>query len=116
VGAREVPEFVVINKADVADELTVQRLLRAERRAIAASAHTGEGVDELLARIDVELPRPSVEVEALVPYTEGALVSRVHAEGEVLSEEHTAEGTLLKAQVHEQLAALLEPYAPAARR
>ena len=36
---------------------------------------------------------------------QGGLVSRVHAEGEVLSEEHTAEGTLLKARVHEELAA-----------
>ncbi|UED86979.1 GTPase HflX [Streptomyces profundus] len=115
VGAREVPEIVVINKADVADELTLQRLLRSERRAVAVSAHTGLGLDELLERIEAELPRPSVELEALVPYTQGALVSRVHSEGEVLSEEHTGDGTLLKARVHRELAALLEPYAPATR-
>ncbi|MDT0347321.1 GTPase HflX [Streptomyces litchfieldiae] len=116
VGARDIPEIVVVNKADAADELTLQRLLRAEKRAIAVSARTGQGIDELLAWIDSELPRPAVELEALVPYTQGALVSRVHAEGEVLSEEHTAEGTLLKAQVHHELAALLEPYVPAGRR
>ena len=33
---------------------------------------------------------PEVEVELLLPYTEGSLVARVHAEGEVLAEEHTA--------------------------
>ncbi|WP_062214341.1 GTPase HflX [Streptomyces sp. NBRC 109706] len=115
VGAREVPEIVVINKADVADELTLQRLLRNERRAVAISAHTGLGLDELLERIEAELPRPSVELEVLVPYTQGGLVSRVHTEGEVLSEEHTGDGTLLKARVHRELAALLEPYAPATR-
>ncbi|MFD5319474.1 GTPase HflX [Streptomyces sp. NPDC127098] len=115
VGARDIPEIVVVNKADVADELVLQRLLRAERRAIAVSAQTGQGMAELLATIDAELPRPAVELEALVPYTEGALVSRVHAEGEVLAEEHTGDGTLLKAQVHEELAALLAPYVPAAR-
>ncbi|MDB1088843.1 GTPase HflX [Streptomyces sp. ACA25] len=113
VGAQNIPEIVVINKADLADELTLQRLLRTEPRSIAVSAHTGEGMDRLLAWIDEELPRPEVELEALVPYTEGGLVSRVHAEGEVLSEEHTGEGTLLKAQVHGELAALLEPYIPA---
>ncbi|MEW2067797.1 GTPase HflX [Streptomyces sp. NPDC007346] len=107
VGAVNVREIVVINKADAADPLVLQRLLRNEKYAIAVSARTGAGIDELLALIDAELPRPSVEIEALVPYIQGALVSRVHAEGEVLSEEHTAEGTLLRAQVHEELAAEL---------
>ncbi|MEE1926609.1 GTPase HflX [Streptomyces sp. TRM 70351] len=114
VGATDVPEIVVINKADVADPLVLQRLLRAEQHAIVVSAHSGAGIDELLELIDTELPHPAVELEALVPYTEGGLVSRVHTEGELLSEEHTSDGTLLKARVHEELAAALRPYAPAA--
>jgi GTP-binding protein HflX len=116
VGAHDVPEIVVINKADAADPLTLQRLLRQEKQAIVVSARTGRGVDELLEVIDERLPRPAVEIEALVPYTEGALVARAHAEGEVLSEEHTGEGTLLRARVHDRLAADLGPYAPTARR
>jgi GTP-binding protein HflX len=91
VGAQDVPEIVVINKADQADELTLQRLLRNEKRALVVSAHTGQGLTELLARIDLELPRPAVELEIMVPYTAGSLLSRVHGEGEVLSEEHTVE-------------------------
>uniref|UniRef100_A0AAU2VL78 GTPase HflX n=1 Tax=Streptomyces sp. NBC_00008 TaxID=2903610 RepID=A0AAU2VL78_9ACTN len=114
VGAVDVPEIVVINKADAADPLVLQRLLRIEKHAIAVSARTGAGIDELLALIDGELPRPSVEIEALVPYTQGGLVSRVHAEGEVISEEHLAEGTLLKALVHEELAAELSTFVPVA--
>ncbi|MER5834380.1 GTPase HflX [Streptomyces sp. NPDC002130] len=113
VGATDVPEIVVINKADAADPLTLQRLLRVEKRSIAVSARTGQGIEELLALIDNELPRPAVEVEALVPYTHGKLVARAHDEGEVISEEHTPEGTLLKVRVHEELAAELTPYAPA---
>jgi GTP-binding protein HflX len=109
VGAVDVPEIVVINKADAADPLVLQRLLRIERHAIAVSARTGAGMAELVQLIDDELPRPQIEIEALVPYTEGGLVSRVHADGEVLSEEHTTEGTLLKARVHEELAAALSP-------
>ncbi|MER7758964.1 GTPase HflX [Streptomyces sp. NPDC097619] len=113
VGAVDVPEIVVINKADAADPLVLQRLLRIERRSIAVSARSGMGIEELLALIDSELPRPSVEVEVLVPYTRGSLVARAHAEGEVISEEHTPEGTLLKARVNEELAADLAPYVPA---
>ncbi|MDN0197551.1 GTPase HflX [Streptomyces sp. S.PNR 29] len=114
VGATDVPEIVVINKADLADPLVLQRLLRVEKRSIAVSARTGQGIEELLALIDNELPRPSVEIEALVPYTHGKLVARAHDEGEVISEEHTPEGTLLKVRVHEELAAELAPYVPAA--
>ncbi|MFY1679147.1 MULTISPECIES: GTPase HflX [unclassified Streptomyces] len=113
VGATDVPEIVVINKADLADPLVLQRLLRVEKRSLVVSARSGEGMEELLARIDEELPRPSVEIEALVPYTRGTLVARAHDEGEVLSEEHTSDGTLLKARVHEELAAELLPYGPA---
>ncbi|MFI0985879.1 GTPase HflX [Streptomyces exfoliatus] len=114
VGAVNVKEIVVVNKADAADPLVLQRLLRMEKHSIAVSARSGQGIEQLLALIDSELPRPQVELEALVPYTHGGLVSRVHAEGEVQSEEHTPEGTLLKARVHEELAAMLAPYVPAA--
>lgn len=50
-----------------------------------------------------------------MPYTRGGLIARAHAEGEVVSEEHTPEGTLLKARVHQELAADLAPYVPAKR-
>ncbi|MCT2590593.1 GTPase HflX [Streptomyces sp. N2-109] len=112
VGASDVTEIVVVNKADAADPLVLQRLLRQEKHALVVSARTGQGMDELRALLDAELPRPSVELEVLVPYTQGGLVSRAHAEGEVLSEEHTGEGTLLKARVHEELAAELRAFVP----
>ncbi|MGW9429724.1 GTPase HflX [Streptomyces decoyicus] len=114
VGATDVPEIVVVNKADAADPLVLQRLLRQEKHALVVSARTGQGMEELLTLLDEELPRPQVEIEVLVPYTQGALVSRAHAEGEVISEEHTAEGTMLKARVHAELAAEFQPFAPAA--
>lgn len=113
VGAGDIPELVVVNKADAADPLALQGLLRRHQRRVVVSARTGQGVDELLTQIDETLPRPAVEIDALVPYTQGGLVSRVHAEGEVISEEHTAEGTALRARVHQELASALAPYPPA---
>ncbi|KRV51465.1 ATP-binding protein [Wenjunlia vitaminophila] len=116
VGASEVPEIVVINKADAADPEVLRRLLRLEPHAVAVSARTGEGIEELRARVDAELPRPSTEVEALVPFTRGDLVSRLHVEGELLLEEHTADGTRIRAMVDELLASALAPYAVATQR
>src|SRR4051812_42200566 len=42
VDAQEVPELVVINKADAADPLVVDRLRRRESRSVVVSARTGE--------------------------------------------------------------------------
>ena len=111
VHANQLPEVVVINKADAADPEVVARLRTRERSAIVVSARTGEGLDELRHRIDGLLPRPDVEVEVLVPYDRGDLVSRTHADGEVLTERHTETGTWLHARVVPSLANDLAPFA-----
>ena len=111
VGARDVPEILVINKADAADPLVLSRLQRREPHSVVVSARTGRGLDELLAALERELPRPEVSVEVLVPYSRGDLVARAHDTGEVLCEEHTGEGTRLRALVPPALAGELERYA-----
>ena len=111
IGAAHVPELVVLNKADVAPTETLARLRRREPHSVTVSARTGAGVEDLLAAIEHDLPRPRVEVDVLVPYAQGRLVARVHDEGEVLAEEHTADGTSLRARVGPRLAADLAPYA-----
>ena len=110
IGADKVPELVVINKADIADPLVVARLRQREPHSVVVSAHTGEGITEALEAVEADLPRPQVEVAALLPYDRGDLVSRVHENGEVLSVEHTAHGTLLTARVNESLAGELAAY------
>ncbi|SFB37787.1 GTP-binding protein HflX [Amycolatopsis marina] len=104
-------ELLVINKADIADELSLARLRNLLPGAVVVSAGTGAGVEELVAAIAERLPRPQVVIDAMVPYTRGELVARTHADGEVVSEEHVAEGTRLRARVHPDLAAALEQYA-----
>jgi GTP-binding protein HflX len=110
IGAQDVPEIVVVNKADAADPVVVSRLSRREPHCVVVSARTGRGIDELLALVDAELPRPGVEVEALVPYARGDLVARVHEHGEMLKKEHADEGTRLRALVTPALAAELDPF------
>jgi GTP-binding protein HflX len=107
VGGDAVAELVVINKCDAADPEVLDRLLRREKRSIAVSAKTGQGIDELIERIAAELPRPDVDIHVLVPFNRGDLVSRIHQEGDVLVEEHTGEGTKINARVGSLFAAEL---------
>ena len=78
--------------------------------AVFVSARTGEGVDKLRATIESLLPRPEIEIRALIPYERGDLVNRIHQTGEFLSTEHLAAGTLVTARVNPSLAAELAPY------
>ncbi|EHR51946.1 GTP-binding protein HflX [Saccharomonospora marina XMU15] len=104
------PELLVINKADAADEVTLTRLRHLMPDAVVVSANTGQGINVLVEEIAGRLPRPEAVVEVVVPYTRGELVARAHADGEVLAEEHTPEGTRLRARVRPDLAAALEDY------
>ncbi|MDQ3905332.1 MAG: GTPase HflX [Actinomycetota bacterium] len=104
------PELVVVNKIDNADELVLSRLRCLLPEASFVSAQTGAGINDLLQRIADALPQPQIEVDALVPWTQGALVARVHAEGELLATDHTEDGTRLRARVRPDLAGALAEY------
>ena len=111
IDALTVREIIVVNKIDAADPITLARLRHALPGALFVSARTGEGIDELRLVVAGALPDPAVAVRVLMPFTEGALVSRVHSEGTVLDEQHTADGTRLHARVYPDLAGVLAPFA-----
>ncbi|MGQ0572604.1 MAG: GTPase HflX [Pseudonocardia sp.] len=104
------PELLVVNKTDVAGDLQLARLRHLLPDAVFVSAHRGDGIELLRRRIAELLPRPACDVEVLLPYTAGSLAARLHAEGVVLAEEHTAEGTWLHARVGSELATAVLPY------
>ena len=111
VDAADVKEVIVVNKADAADPEVLDRLRRHEKHCLVVSARTGLGIDALRDLIADELPRPRIDVDVLLPYDRGDLVSRIHEEAEVLASEHTEAGTRLQARVHADLASELAAYA-----
>lgn len=111
IGATDVPELVVINKADLADPMVLARLRQREPHSIVVSAKTGEGIAAALQVIEGELPRPGVEFKALLPYERGDLINRLHQHGEIASMEHTGEGTIVVGRANADLAGELAAYA-----
>jgi GTP-binding protein HflX len=108
IGAADVPELVVVNKADAADPIAVEGLRGHERGAVVVSARTGEGLPALLAELERRLPGRDQEITVMVPYDRGDLISRAHQEGEVLTVNHGQNGTELTARVPPGLAAELD--------
>ncbi len=110
VGAQAVPELLVINKCDLADDEKLRELRRLWPEAVFVSAHSGAGVDQLRTLVEARLPRPAVEISVTVPYDRGDLVAQVHENGEVLRSRHTEAGVELHVRVDEQLAVQLRPF------
>ncbi|MBN9103947.1 MAG: GTPase HflX [Propionibacteriaceae bacterium] len=113
IGAAGVAEQLVMNKIDAAAPDVLLALRGRFPDALFVSARTGEGIDELRDRVAERLPRPAIEVKALVPYARGDLIDRIHNTGEFVSSEHTAAGTRLVARVNADLAGELAAYAEA---
>jgi GTP-binding protein HflX len=104
-GAAAVPEVLVLNKCDIADQDVLMRLRARPEPTVEVSALTGAGLDDLMDEVAERLPRPAVRVDLTLPYTRGDLVAEAHSKGEVLSEHHSADGYELTALVNEALAA-----------
>ncbi len=110
IGAADIAEQLVINKTDAADAATLAALRTQHPDALFVSARTGQGIAELKRRVEERLPRPAVEVHALVPYDRGDLINKIHTSGEIVTLEHTADGTAVTARVNRGLAGELAPY------
>ena len=111
VDARNIPEIIVLNKADVADPFVVERLRQREPNHVIVSARTGDGIEELLQKISASIPRPGVQMELMIPYDRGDVVNKLHgAEAEILAIEHTENGTRMMVKVREGLAAEVEQF------
>ena len=110
VGARNIPELVVLNKIDLADETQRMALRGMEPGSIGVSARTGEGIDELMRNIAAMLPEPNVEIAALIPYDRGDLVSRLHLNSRIMVLDYREGGTFVRAMVKPEMAAELSDY------
>jgi GTP-binding protein HflX len=108
IGGGDIPEIIAINKVDIASPDVVMEILRKEANSYAFSVRSGFGIDGLIHAIEKSLPHPSVEITTVIPYSRGDLVSAIHERGEILSEEHLAEGTAIHAYVDGGLAKAIE--------
>jgi GTP-binding protein HflX len=99
IGAGQIPQVLVLSKADLVDQ---ERRLELEHRhpgSVLASALTGEGIDALVARIEEEFARTLQDVELLIPYEEGARLAELHEVGGEIEREETPEGVRVRARL-----------------
>ena len=108
VGGEKIPEIIAINKVDIADPHIIMEILRKEPNSFAFSVRTGFGVAALVQAIESSLPRPTIEIKAVIPYNRGDLIHAIHEHGEIFSEEYREAGTAIHARVDAGLAQAIE--------
>src|SRR5579871_2276644 len=97
IGAGDRPRLLVLNKADLLDDLGRVRARNGHRDALLVSGATGEGLDALRERVDEHFVSLRVPVELLVPYAEGARLAELHDLAGELEREDTPEGVHVRA-------------------
>ncbi|HEY7346431.1 MAG TPA: GTPase HflX [Gaiella sp.] len=100
IGAGEIPVELVVNKVDRLDRLGRRRVANRFPDSILVSATTGEGLDELKARIAERFADRFDAVRLLVPYDEGRVLSDLYALGAPIDERtDTDAGVLVRARL-----------------
>lgn len=97
LGCADKPIISVLNKCDLCGGSFV---LPAQGEFVMISAKTGEGLGNLLAKIQLSLPPTRRKAELLIPYNEGGLVSYIREEGVLIKEEYRPDGIYVKAVVN----------------
>lgn len=96
LGCADKPIISVLNKCDLCGGSFV---LPAQGEFVMISAKTGEGLGNLLAKIQLSLPPTRRKAELLIPYNEGGLVNYIREEGILIKEDYRADGIYVKAVV-----------------
>ncbi len=108
IGAGAIPELLALNKMDLLDRSGRTQVEHRFPDTAQISALTGEGCDALAESVAGAIPRPPLEVTVLVPFGREDLTARLYRDAEILSEETTEAGTLVRARVGEREFAALK--------
>jgi GTP-binding protein HflX len=111
IDAGGTPRMLVLNKADMLDEERRRELSFRHPEAVLVSARTGEGLDELKDRITEEFEKTLEDVELLVPFSEGGLLSELHDVAGEMEREDTPHGVRLSARLPTVVAERYSRYA-----
>jgi GTPase len=111
IGGSELPVELVLNKIDAVDPLRRRRLANRFPGALAVSALSGEGLDELKGRIGTRFAERLRPVRLLVPFDEGRILAELYELGAPIDERlDTPEGVVVLAQLPQREVPRFAPY------
>jgi len=111
IEAGHIPVITAINKIDQLDDPQAARIaMEGFPDAVAISALTGGGMDDLLDSVETQLYEMYTSLEVQLPYSEGKLISLFHEQGQVDNVEHVDGGVLIRGRIPGRTVARFENY------
>jgi GTP-binding protein HflX len=111
IGAGELPVELVLNKVDRVDPLGRRRLANRFPGALQIAAASGEGLDELKARIADRFAERFELVRMLVPYEDGAKLAELYSLGPPIDERVDGpDGVFIRARLPRREIQRFAPY------
>ncbi len=98
IGADQVPEFFVFNKADLVEDWGAS-LVEDHQGAVAVSALRNEGLEVMMRRLADRIRAITQVTELMVPYDRGDILASIHREGEVVMSELEDGGMRIRARL-----------------
>ena len=109
IGADQVPEFIVFNKADKLEDFGAQ-LVEAHHGAVAVSALKNQGLDVLLRKLADRMRSITQVTDLVVPFDRGDILASIHREGEVVLSQDHPDGMHIRARLSEASAGRLREF------
>lgn len=102
---------LIFNKIDrVENPALIEHVLRANQHSVAISAHTGEGMEQLLHEIEHQVRAWRLRVKLVLPNFETALLAEIHRVGRVLDTSYVDDTIRVTAHIPPQLQGRLKNY------
>jgi len=101
IGAKEIQQVLVMNKADKADRIKMKIYVKSNENSIFISAKKGENIEELLQKVDDMLHNSKI-LDMLFPHTEQKAVNLLHNIGEIKSTEYLEKGVRITAIINKE--------------
>ena len=111
LGADEKKIITVFNKIDElwSEDIRVTLSFRYPE-ALFVSAHSGEGIPELLERIEAIVESDFAQLRLLIPHDRYDMVARLHREAGVRKEEARDDGTYIVSSIPERMLSAVQPF------
>ena len=110
LGVTSIPRIMALNKIDQLPPDTALDLELYEEQAVPISALSGQGLDQLKARVDTTLYESLVAVQVILPYSSGGLLASFHENGSVSQIQHRTEGIHIKGFLPGRYVAQFRPF------
>ena len=102
--------LLVLNKADALDAEARDAVRFRHPEGVLVSAATGEGLDELRGAIAADFERTLVDVQLLVPFSEGGTLHELHELAGDLEREDTPDGVRVATRLPQVIAGRFDRY------